>query len=345
MPHIFGAGLVALDLIVEHRPTGRALSASGGGTCGNVLAILAHMGWKASWVGAVDGSVAGHLIRNEMNRVGVDLSMVAECASSPAPVFAHHVHWSSSDEMMHHCFATECPHCSQALPRYSRPADTWLLSHTDKIEHADIFFVDRLSTGALELAATARKHGALVVYEPSVTSDSPWLEEMLAIADVVKYSHDRVTALGDMWGRPTNHRALWIETRGKDGLRWAHSDQRERNGILPAVHNPLALDACGAGDWFTCALLFGFTQSKMKPVDLGEGLLIEILKAASRLAAWSCGFVGARGGLYESSSNAIFEHLQTFPSRPTQSRSPLTRPQGLDACRLCPTASTQMASP
>ncbi len=338
MPHIFGTGLVALDLIVEHRSSGRTLSASGGGTCGNVLAILAHMGWDASWLGTVDSSGAAHVVRAEMQRAGVGLHSVAECDSSPAPVFAHHVRWSETGELLHHWFSNECPHCARTLPRYARPADTWLRSQARQVARADIFFVDRLSAGAVELAAFARKNGALIVYEPSVTSDSPWLEDMLAIVDVVKYSHDRITALGDIWRERKAHRALWIETRGQQGLRWSRSDECDRVRMLPSVRNPHAIDACGAGDWFTSALLFGLVQSKTNPVDLGDSQLTQILESASRLAAWSCSFLGARGGLYEAPAKAIFEQLWVAPSMSARERSPLPRPvPHTDGCGCCPT--------
>lgn len=339
MPHIFGAGLVALDLIVEHRPSGRKLSASGGGTCGNVLAILAHMGWSASWLGTVGSSGAGHVVRTEMERAGVRLHPVAECDSSPAPVFAHHVHLSDSGELLHHWFSNECPHCARVLPRYARPSDSWLRSQAHEVERADIFFVDRLSAAVVELAASAHNNGALVVYEPSSTSDLPWLEDMLVIADVVKYSHDRVAALGDAWSRSKAHRALWIETRGRQGLRWSRSDESDRTRVLPSVRNPHAVDACGAGDWFTSALLFGLTQSKSKPVDLDDDRLTQVLEGASRLAAWSCGFLGARGGLYEAPARAIFEQLRVTPSLFARARSSLPRPvPSADGCGWCPEA-------
>lgn len=339
MPHIYGAGLVALDLIVEHRPSGRTLSASGGGTCGNVLAILAHMGWSASWLGMIDSSGAGHVLRTEMERAGVGLHAVAECDSSPAPMFAHHVRRSDSGELLQHWFSNECPHCARLLPRYERPSDSWLRSQAHEVERADIFFVDRLSAAVVELAASARRNGALIVYEPSAKSDLPWVEDMLSIADVVKYSHDRTAALGNAWSRPKAHGALWIETRGHQGLRWSRSDEGDSTRALPSVRNPRAIDACGAGDWFTSALLFGLAQTKCKPVDLGDGQLTQVLEAASRLAAWSCGFLGARGGLYEAPARTIFEQLWATPSLSAGERSSLPRPvPSADGCGWCPAA-------
>lgn len=337
MPHIFGTGLVALDLIVEHRPGGQTLSASGGGTCGNVLAILAHMGWTSSWLGAVEPSAAGYILRTEMQNAGVDLGTVAECNSSPVPIFAHHVRRSDSDELLHHWFSNECPYCTKALPKYSSPTDSWLRSQSHHLDQADIFFVDRLSAGTLDLAAHAHQNGALVVYEPSVSSDAPWIDDMLTIADIVKYSHDRIAALGENWRTSTAIRALCIETRGREGLRWSRGNQIGDFGVLPSVRNPLAIDACGAGDWFTSAFLFGVAKSKTKPSDLGESELTKVLEAASRLAAWSCGYLGARGGLYDASTREIFNQIRMSPNFPTHERTPLQRPLPVGySCTWCP---------
>ena len=71
MPRLVGTGLLALDLIVQHDADGQRLSASGGGTCGNVLAILARLGWESSWLGAMGPSAPGCMLIEEMQRGGV----------------------------------------------------------------------------------------------------------------------------------------------------------------------------------------------------------------------------------------------------------------------------------
>lgn len=334
MPHVVGTGLVAFDLIVEHRPNGRTLSASGGGTCGNVLAILAQLDWTASWLGAIEASATGNAVRAEMELAGVNLNAVAECDSMPAPIFVHHVQWSDADEPLQHWFSNECPRCSHELPRYSRPSDEWIRRQAHQVERADVFFVDRLSAGIVDLARKAQRNGALIVYEPSVASDAPWLDEMLTLADVVKFSHDRLAALGGMQIRRVS--TLWIETRGTEGLRWSRGSDFGRLSTLPRVHNPRAVDACGAGDWFTSALLFGLAHAGARPSDLCDGRLTEILEAASRVAAWSCGFLGARGALYEADVQDFFDHMGMRSTEAVRARAPLSRPvPHADLCRSC----------
>lgn len=330
MPRLVGTGLLALDLIVQHGQDGQRLSASGGGTCGNVLAILARLGWQASWLGSMDASASGRMVLEEMNRGGVQTHTSKD--AHPPPVFAHHIH-TSADGHATHWFSNACPICARKLPKYVRPSDAWLRSQSQLVLDADVFFVDRLSSGALELARLASARGALVVYEPSSVSDSPWMAEMIAIADVVKYSSDRASALRN--SVPPNERTLWVETRGSEGLRWSLGSVGAHRALVPAVHNPSAIDACGAGDWFTSALLFGLTQTNQKPTDLGYEQLMGLMQRASRVAAWSCGFLGARGGLYDAPVQAIFDQLQSAPLRagtPPSLFRPVPRTEADDRC-------------
>lgn len=320
MPRLVGTGLLALDLIVQHGPDGERLSASGGGTCGNVLAILARLGWEATWLGAMAPSAAGRMVLDEMQRGGVQTYTSPDVV--PPPIFAHHIRLSL-DGHATHWFSDACPVCARPLPRYARPSDTWMRSQTHHVCAADVFFVDRLSAGVLDLAQLAHERGALVVYEPSSASDTPWMADMIAIADVVKFSSDRASALS---GRtPPNERVLWVETRGREGLHWSLGRVGARHEVTPAVRNPRAIDACGAGDWFTSALLFGLARTHKRPVDLSFAQLAALMHQASGIAAWSCGFLGARGGLYDAPVRAIFDQLQVTPSRPAAPPS-LSRP-------------------
>ena len=321
MPRVLGTGLLALDLIVQHGPDGERLSASGGGTCGNVLVILARAGWEASWLGSMDTSPPGRMVLDEMHRGGVRTHTSDNAA--PAPIFAHHIH-TDADGKARHWFSDTCPVCARRLPRYARPSDDWLRRQARHVDTADVFFADRLSAGTLELAHIAYARGALVVYEPSSASDAPWMDQMIALADVVKFSSDRASALRG--AIPSNERALWLETRGQKGLRWSLGRVGAYNALTPAMHNPAAIDACGAGDWLTSALLIGLAQTRRKPADLDYAQLSALMQYASGVAAWSCGFLGARGGLYDASISALLAQLHAPPTLDPASLPPLARP-------------------
>ncbi|WP_181142703.1 PfkB family carbohydrate kinase [Xanthomonas arboricola] len=338
MPRLVGTGLLALDLIVQHDDAGQRLTASGGGTCGNVLAILARLGWDSSWLGAMGPSAPGRILIEEMQRGGVQMHTSPDDAQ--APIFAHHIN-ICADGHASHWFSDACPVCARRLPRYSRPSDSWLRDQAHLVQSADVFFVDRLSAGALDLARVAHRCGALVVYEPSSTSDTPWMADMIAIADVVKFSSDRASVLRGC--TPANERTLWVETRGRDGLQWSLSRVGADREVTPAEHNSHAIDACGAGDWFTSALLFGLAHTQKRPDELTFAQLTALMRQASGVAAWSCGFLGARGGLYDAPVHAIFEHLQANPERAGESASLLRPVPRVDAAAPCVYAAAHCA--
>ena len=328
MPHIVGTGLLALDVIVQRSGARVAYSASGGGTCGNVLTILARMGWQSSWLGAIDDSATAALIRNEMESAGVFLHSTPGGKAPPTPVFAHHIDVDASGHASH-WFSDNCPHCGRKFPGYQRPTDSWSSSQIAHACNADVFFADRLSHSIIELASQAKAHGALVVYEPSASSDLPWMADMLSMADIVKYSSDRRSALDGV--KVTGGDTLWIETLGSKGLRWGF-DQRDLHEI-GAVPNPNAIDPCGAGDWFTSALIFLLSGSSQKPQQLPQSHLTQAMKRASSVAAWSCSFLGARGALYDAPIHSVFEQMRVpVRSHGAQLRRPAAYPDAVDVC-------------
>lgn len=304
MPRIVGTGLVALDLIVEHDEAGTRTSASGGGTCGNVLAILARLGWQAQWLGGLGASDLELTVGRDLAAAGVDVAGAG--AWTPVAAFAHHVR-RLLDHSSEHWFSTDCPCCQRALPRYARPADRWLRRHAGAVERCDVFFADRLSAATLELAVAARRTGALIVYEPSVASDAPWIEPMLELADVVKYSHERADALGAH--RAGRRDVLWIETHGRHGVRWSRRGREGAMHHVDAVPGVTVRDACGAGDWFTSALLHQLGHCARPPAALATERVQAMLVQASQVAAWSCGFLGARGALYDAAPDALGREL------------------------------------
>ena len=71
-PKVFGTGLIALDLVIGPKPETPVRSWAGG-TCGNVLSILAYLGWDAYPVARMNSDVASDRVRADMKRWGVHL--------------------------------------------------------------------------------------------------------------------------------------------------------------------------------------------------------------------------------------------------------------------------------
>ncbi len=303
MPQIVGTGLAALDLIVDYGSRADRYVAGGGGTCGNVLAALSAMGWESTLVGAVRHSMAATIVEDDLKRAGVEVELLFSSEGSVVPVIVEHVARSWLTRRAHHWFSFDCPFCRRELPRFSVPADELLNVKAHRAKRADVFFADRLSSAVVEMAASARERGAFVMYEPSTNTDQQWTEAMLTVAHVVKFSADYAGKLGLT---PTGQ-ALWIETHGAKGLRWKMAAS---SGPWQLAKAPLVrrlVDSCGAGDWFSAGLLFSLFEIAADPRSATKRQIEEAIRCATLLSAWSCGFLGARGPLYDADSTEAVE--------------------------------------
>jgi len=184
--------------------------------------------------------------------------------------------------------------------------------------------------------------GALIVFEPSANGDPRAFDAALALADVVKYSDQRLAALPR---HSVGRRVLEIQTLGQDGLRFRFSGGSRAAAwkVLPAIGIAQTVDSAGAGDWSTAGLLHeiatkgrdGFASCASETIEAG-------LQYGQALAAWNCGFEGARGGMYERTKRqfrsdvaTILKGVKTVKAVP---QLPATNPQLAQICPACPDA-------
>lgn len=71
----FGTGLVALD-VVQSGESSETARAWAGGTCGNVLTVLAYLGWEAYPVSTLGIDEASSLVLDDMRRFGVNIDLI-----------------------------------------------------------------------------------------------------------------------------------------------------------------------------------------------------------------------------------------------------------------------------
>lgn len=322
-PRVIAAGLVALDVL--HRRGGdRAAAFRAGGTAGNVASILGALGWSAIATGPADDSAAFKVLLEDLHECGVEYHATAAGA---IPIIVQEFCERG------HSFSFDCPGCGRALPRFTRSSIATQRVLNTRSQRADVFFADRLSADVIALAYAARSTGAFVVYEPSDENDAPWAAEMLAMASMVKFSSERaprLSWLGD------EGEYLKVHTLGADGLRW----QWPKLGIadwqhMSAIRADRVVDTCGAGDWLSSGILFGLRECADE-INWGTQRRTEqILRSAQQLAAWSCGFAGARGALYEQGPAVARSILGDSSISPVRSDR-LPEPTMATACASCP---------
>ena len=288
-PAIVGTGLVALDVILRDESDSPILAA--GGTCGNVLAILAAWGWDSYPVSRLADDPPARRVLDDLADCGVHLDFTQLEPRRSVPVFIEKL---KSDGT--HRFSTRCPKCKGWLPRYSPVTAAAIRDAQPSLPSADVFFFDRASRGALDLAESYKERGALVVFEPSAATSRKHLEQAVELADVAKYSVDRFDGLTTA-GELPDGLTLEIATMGASGVRFrGHLFEQPRVWRRsPANRAAKVVDTAGAGDWFTAALLQLLIHEEL--TRSGETGISQIIEAAQAIAAESVQHVGARGAM------------------------------------------------
>jgi fructokinase len=307
IPVVVGSGLVALDVMLDERSeTPPRLWA--GGTCGNVLSILAFLGWRSLPVARLARDAASRLIIMDLKRWGVDVEFVSVAPTTPGPIIVHRIRENSAGEPFH-SFSLNCPDCGRHLPSYRPVPAVSIEGVLPQIPKPSVFFADRVSRGVITLARSLRERGAVVVFEPSGASDQSQFREMLTLTHVLKYSQERLPYLERNVEVP-----LVVETMGRGGLRFksrlsgAKSKGWER---CEPYKLDRYVDTAGAGDWCTAGILHVLGRHGAKAfTQVGAPKLQSAISFGQALAAWNCGFRGARGGMYSVSTEEFRQDLR-----------------------------------
>ncbi len=337
-----GTGFIALDIIEGKFGTFGAA----GGSCGNVMVMLAWLGWTACPSGRIGEDSAGDYIFDEYQAVGVETCHLVRDDRVATPIVIQRCTETKDGERTHR-FSLSCPDCGAWLPRF-RPMT---INQAAPILGSDlapkVFYFDRITPASLRMAKWARETGALVLFEPASVGDEKPFQQAVDLCHVLKFSHDRLGHLPDL--ATAKSPRLVVETLGEDGLRlrW-----RGRWSALPAFRTTIFEDAAGSGDWCSAGFLHvvgarganGF--AKLKKADLDRAL-----KFGQALASLNCRFEGARGLMRYMDHRSVNKALRSLLEKGTladlnhNSESLLSMPG--DLCRLCKPEgkATQKASP
>lgn len=291
---ILGAGFACLDIIRFNNKDTVML----GGTAANVLTILSLLGLKTEFLTARYNGQSGKFIESAFMHRGVQCISFAN-TKNQAPKIIEGI------ENGKHFFVTICPKCGQNLVKCNLPT----LSQMTKVEKQynkspNIFFFDRISEGIRE-CARQNKDG-WNVYEPNSCRMYSNLISGIRVANIVKYSEDRISAkltdnvIRDI--RDTNV-VLLIVTMGEGGIKYVY---RTKTGefsdwnYIAAVSIDKVMDSSGSGDWLTAIFLYLLLRKYPNYTAYLSGQYIEqSLIEAQRYATQNCSFIGAQGMLRE----------------------------------------------
>ncbi|NBJ13644.1 PfkB family carbohydrate kinase [Microvirga arsenatis] len=335
-PKVFGAGLIALDLVVGPDPRSSVRSWAGG-TCGNVLSILAFLGWNAYPIARMNDDPASDRVRSDMRRWGVHLDWTSCGPTAHTPIIVQEIK-RGRDGRPKHRFSWSCPHCGKWLPAFKAITTEAVEVVKPALAEASVFFLDRLSRATLTLAAEAAAHGAVVVFEPSGKAADKLMAEAITIAHIVKYADQRLAGIEGVMadGSAT---LLEVQTLGEQGLKYRH---RLRGDVSKWIHleaftAPRLTDTCGSGDWCTAGLIAKVAANGQQGLRRAKAKGIQAaLRYGQALAAWNCGFEGARGGMYAFDRQTFETQITCLLNGELDNLSDVTVDVGPDDLVVCP---------
>jgi len=301
-----GTGLITLDVVMNGHPT-RPLGLWAGGSCGNVLAILAFLGWTTLPIARMGNDTSATKLINDLESWGVDTSLIFQNNLVKTPVIVERL-TSKADGMVRHSFQWNCPSCGSKLPRYKAIEVGDLTGKVaERISLANVFYFDRVRKSVVELANLNKKNGALIVFEPSGIRDEDLYKECVKAADIVKYSSERISNTEKL------HEGikipLEIQTLGSQGLRYKYQNENKWFS-MPSFKVCELKDPVGSGDWCTAGIIhtlgkdgkLGFSKALRENIELA-------LKFGQALAALNCYYEGARGTMYSLTKQNFYQLL------------------------------------
>lgn len=284
-----GAGLISLDVLIwdgQRVP----ISYYVGGTCGNVMMILAHMGWETFPIARLDGTKDGVRVLEDMKRHNVHTDFVST-QDGKTPVIVQR-NFINKDGIPTHKFESR-----NNMGRFYLDFKSLTLKQANEvIEKMDfapnVFFFDRVSPAILRLAESFKEKGSVIFFEPSSRGgDVKRFNQCVEVADVIKFSDQRIK---DVEQFESYKDKLFIQTQGAKGLSYRRNSGWKH---LEPVANDKVVDTAGAGDWTAAALINNLFKNKVMfgICNLLESDLETALNEAQKVGAESCSYEGARG--------------------------------------------------
>jgi fructokinase len=337
-PICVGTGLISLDIITGHELTMPVKLA--GGSCGNVLSILAYLHWKSYPIARLKDDSAAKVVVSDMQRWYVNTSLVYHNSLGTTPIIIQRNSSNSVGDPKHR-YEFTCPQCGSWLPRY-RPVPkrdlSWLL---EAMPVPQVFYFDRVSASSVILAQKARSLGALIVFEPSSLGDQTLFLKCVGLADIVKFAHDRFDTLDQITRNMMI--PLEVQTLGARGLRYRCTYDGQKNPWeqLNAFKVQGVRDTAGAGDWCTAGLIHHLGRLGRSGFQTANPSRIQAaLQFGQMLAAVNCKYEGARGCMYHLSRQDLNEALlciqEENPQQLFVNQVPLFNTQDQFSCPQCP---------
>ncbi|MBS1773928.1 MAG: hypothetical protein JST82_13805 [Bacteroidetes bacterium] len=300
-----GIGLVALDVIMNGDKAFKPLYFVGG-SCGNVMAILAYMDWQTFPVARLANNDATKIILKEFKQNHVNTELVSVTNDGSTPIIIHRVLKDKAGKPKHR-FEFRDPETGKYLPSYKPVLASAIPDIVDKKPSAKVLYLDRITRSSVELAKECKSSGGVVFLEPSSIREEKIFNECLSYCDIIKFSSERIPNYKQLYKKPRV--ALEIETLGEKGLNF-RTIYDTNWSYLPAYKISNVFDAAGAGDWCSSGVIHRLLSSGSFEKNLSKDILIEAMNFGQLLGSLNCLFLGARGLMFANSFSDLLEEIQ-----------------------------------
>jgi sugar/nucleoside kinase (ribokinase family) len=251
-----------------------------GGTCGNVMCMLATMGWNVLPVACLDDSAEGWKITEDLKMFGCDCTYVSNTPDGGTSLLRC-THKKDADGNHVMSVRAGSPGGSRFPKRHFLRARDEAPAFLAALKSAPaVFFFDDPAAGNRALARGLKERGALVYFEPSKVASNAELEAV-GLSDIIKFSDENVP---DVFFADAFPDKVFIQTMGPYGVKI-----KEKGGdwyAIEGVKNDAVVDAEGAGDTFTSAFINAIADGKT---------VADAAKEAMTMASRSVGFLGSKG--------------------------------------------------
>ena len=298
-----GSGNFNLDTIVVReypdgpagkRFTDKVVMEEVGGTCGNVLCLLAEFGFEVYPQACLDDSPEGRKIKAELEWYDCDTRFVTNTPDGGTTLLRV-THKLNPDGTPRITVRAGSPGGSRFPKRKFLRARDEAPAFVEAITAEfipDLYFFDAPAAGHRYIARALREKGTMVWFEPSGVSTNADLES-IALSDIVKFSNEEVPDASFVDGFRDK---LFVQTLGKDGLRYKFRDGQWKTLPPVPVKGPI-VDTEGAGDCATAGAIFTLARSGKHFDELTEEDVIHILTEAQHYSAEKLTRLGSKGDI------------------------------------------------
>lgn len=258
---IIGTGLNCIDIVHKNNKT----ILMNGGTCANVLTVLAQLGWKSNvLIPEYISDPLRDLFTSNFKQLGVEINEYCKTNIAIPRIIEEY-------DAKGHVFYTKCPLCGKELVTKRQITHSESQKTFFSKDDADIFFFDRISSGVKNYIKLFRqqKKDVIIMYEPNSGRNISSIINFTAEVDILKFSSDKISfAMAEKIKQQCSDKnlKLMIFTKGKEGMSFCFKQNDGTFSVwYEGPHKEFVniKDASGAGDWLSAGLLYYMFKKKI----------------------------------------------------------------------------------